>query len=313
MTTFRLTEDTRQALHCAATIGFFDGVHLGHVYVIDQLRRYAQARGLRSALITFDRHPRQVIDDSWQPQQLSTLEQKEELLRLRGVDYLVVLPFGEQMAQLSAYAFMRDVLGAQLGVEMLLTGYDNRFGHRAVGSSEGFEDYVRYGKELGIEVVCGQPLMMDGQAVSSSRIRRLLAEGRVDEAALCLGRPYGLQGQVVSGEHVGRQMGFPTANLSTLGQMSPGSGVYAVKVALAGEKTLYQGVTNIGKRPTFGVHQTTVETYILDFHRQIYGEQITLLFIKRLRDEQLFDSPDALARQMTTDVSHARMILNENL
>ena len=313
MTTIHLTQQTHLSLRCAATIGFFDGVHLGHEYVVSQLLRHAKERGLVSMVVTFDRHPRQVLHADGQPQQLSTLREKETLLRQTGIDYLVVLPFDDQMANLSAHDFMQHVLLEQLGVELLLTGYDNHFGHRTADSSEGFEDYVRYGQALGIEVVCGQPLILDGQAVSSSRIRRLLSEGKVEAAARCLGRHYGLQGQVVHGEQVGRQIGFPTANLSKTSQMIPWRGVYAVEVSLQGSEMPLAGVTNIGMRPTFDGDRQTIETHILDFHREIYDEQITIHFISRLRDEQHFRCADALAGQMAVDVAKAREILKYHL
>jgi len=158
MRVISLTEETRLTGSYAATIGFFDGVHLGHRYVLQQLCRQARERGLPSMAITFDRHPRQVVDTSWHPLLLTTLDEKIELLRQTDIDLLVVLPFNEQMACLSARDFMRLVLKERLGVSMLLTGYDNRFGHRTADSHEGFDDYVKYGREIGIDVFCGEGL-----------------------------------------------------------------------------------------------------------------------------------------------------------
>ena len=227
----------------AATIGFFDGVHRGHQFLVEQLRSEAQKRGLRSVVVTFDRHPRQVLQPDWHPQLLTTLAEKVRLLRLTGVDDVVVLHFDMQMASLSARDFMQQVLRRQLGVRLLLTGYDNRFGHRTADSNEGFDDYVAYGQQLGVEVLKAlpySPLSANSDDIShatticSSLIRRLLSEGSVGEAAVCLGRPYALQGTVVHGQQVGRQMGFPTANLQLQDecQLVPQNGVYAVWASL---------------------------------------------------------------------------------
>ena len=295
----------------AATIGFFDGVHRGHLFLVEQLCREASVRGLRPVVITFDRHPRQVLCDSWQPQLLTTLSEKERLLRQTGIDRLVVLHFDEELSRLSASDFMQHVLKEQLGVQMLLTGYDNHFGHRTKGTDEGFDDYVRYGQTMGIDVVEAQPLMLEGQAVSSSRIRRLLTQGEVEQAARCLGRPYELCGEVVEGEQVGRQIGFPTANLQLQSSclLMPEDGVYAVRVNLMDDDRQRMGVTNIGMRPTFDGHRHTIETHILDFHRSIYRQPMTIRFVARLRSEQHFDSAETLARQMAADVQRAKEIL----
>lgn len=291
----------------AATIGFFDGVHRGHQYLIGELRRIAAARSLPTMVITFDRHPREVVQAGWQPQLLSTLDEKLALLALTGVDVAVVLRFDAAMARLSARQFMAEVLADRLHVRMLLTGYDNRFGH---DRTEGFADYQRYGRELGIDVVGAEALQIDGTTGSSSVVRRLLAEGRVGEAATCLGRPYTLSGTVVHGEQVGRQMGFPTANLQPDDErkLLPASGVYAVRVELP-DGMLLPAMTNIGRRPTFQGHRQTVETHILARVYNIYGVRLTLHFVSRLRDEQTFPSPQALARQLEADKAEALRIL----
>lgn len=293
----------------AATIGFFDGVHLGHQSVISQLRAAAQKRGLQSMVITFERHPRQVLQSEWQPLLLTSLEEKKELLVRTGIDKLVVLRFDRAMSQLSSREFMERVLKHELGVSLLLTGYDNRFGHDRTAT---FDDYVAYGRELGIEVICGQPTDVAGQRVSSSLVRSLLSEGNVDLAAQCLGRPYQLTGQVGHGEQIGRQLGFPTANIivSKGNRLVPAPGVYAVCLSIKGDDTLLQGMMNIGTRPTFHGNQLTLEANIFDFNGDLYGQHLNVFFIERLRNEQAFSSAEALMKQMEHDAVQAREILS---
>ena len=328
MRVIALTDETRLTGCYAATIGFFDGVHLGHCYVLEQLHRLAQEKNMPSMAITFDRHPRQVVDTQWHPLLLTTLEEKIELLQQTGIDVLVVLPFDEKMASLSARDFMQHVLKERLGVRLLLTGYDNRFGHRTADSHENFHDYVRYGNEMGIDVVCGDGLQTSRHQVkkttrqqdsrtyvSSSLIRRLLSEGRVGEAAQYLGRPYSLSGIVVHGFEQGRKMGFPTANIQTDAcRLVPADGVYAVHVKsqisnLNSQISTLIGLTNIGMRPTFDGHRRTIETHILDFKGDLYGKHITIDFMERLRDEQHFESPEELTQQMMRDAETAKRIL----
>ena len=300
----------------AATVGFFDGVHRGHRYLIDQLKDEAARHGLKSMVITFDRHPRQVLCPDWQPQLLTTLEEKQLLLSTTGVDSITVLPFTPDLAQLTARRFISEVLAAQLGVKLLLTGYDNHFGHRTADSKEGFHEYVDYGREAGVEVVKAMPLAAHendfGQAcVSSSFVRRLLCEGMVEQAAECLGRQYSISGTVVHGHEQGRLMGFPTANMQVLPatRLIPLGGVYAVRVRLPHSTEELPAVTNIGTRPTFGsAQQQTVETYIPDFSADLYGQTISISFVARLRSERKFSSTAELARQMAMDVER----LNRN-
>lgn len=294
----------------AATIGFFDGVHQGHRFLIDRLCRIARERGMRSMVITFARHPRQVLQTDWQPQLLSTIDEKRELLRQTGIDRVEVLQFDVAMSELSAHDFMQQVLKERLGVELLLTGYDNRFGHNR---AEGFDDYVNYGRELGIEVMAGEPLAVKDTNVSSSRIRKLLQEGDVADAALCLGYPYPLSGCVVHGEQIGRQLGFPTANLALddACKLIPERGVYAVSVSIEGDSTVYGGMMNIGRRPTFEGHHTTLEVHLLQYSGDLYGKRLTVRFIARLREERPFPDRDALIAQMNEDKQQALQILNK--
>ena len=307
MKTFYYPGDALPLGSYAATIGFFDGVHRGHQYLIDQLRQAGAARGLTPMVITFDRHPREVVQTGWQPQLLSTTAEKLQLLAQTGIGVAVVLRFDAAMAGLSARRFMSEVLAAQLNVRLLLTGYDNRFGH---DRTEGFDDYRRYGREVGIDVVAARALQIEGVTGSSSVVRRLLADGRVGEAATCLGRPYTLSGVVVHGEQVGRRIGFPTANLQTddVHKLLPASGAYAVLAELSGGQQL-PAMTNIGTRPTFKGHRETIETHILARVDNLYGMRLTLHFVERLRGEQAFASPEALRQQLEEDRKKAEQLL----
>jgi riboflavin kinase/FMN adenylyltransferase len=298
----------------AATIGFFDGVHRGHRFLIDQLKAEAQSHGLGTMVITFGQHPRQIISPGWHPRLLTTPQEKKLLLQGTGIDRLVVLSFDKALSQLPARLFMQQVLRDKLGVGLLLTGYDNHFGHREPGTAaEGFADYVNYGRELGIEVVGAAPLSQDGLCPSSSVVRRLLAEGDVETAAKCLGRPYSLSGRVVHGHQVGRQIGFPTANIQSdhPDKLVPREGVYAVRVALQGVAGPWlPGMMNIGHRPTFNGHHTTLEAHLFDFHDSLYDQSVSVAFVARLRSEQSFGSADELVSQMQQDALVARCILS---
>ena len=314
MNTIYLNMKTRAELPpTVATIGFFDGVHRGHQYVVGCLKEQARRLGLPATVITFERHPRQVLQSDWQPQLLTTLDEKAALLAQLGVDQLVVLQFDRDMAALSARAFMERVLQRQLNVRLLLTGYDNRFGHNR---AETFDDYVGYGRDLGMSVVAAQPFSPDGLHVSSSVVRRCLSQGDVATAARCLGRPYSLAGRVVTGLHVGTGIGFPTANLcpTDAAKLIPASGVYAVNVRLGSEGAIRRGMTNIGTRPTFHGDHLTVETHIFGFEDNIYGQPIELLFVERLRQEQRFDSREQLVAQLRQDalMAEERLALPKN-
>lgn len=298
---------------CVATIGFFDGVHMGHRYLIDRLKETACQEHLLSTVITFERHPRQVLSPSWHPQLLTTLDEKTVLLSQTGIDQLVVLSFDAAMAALSARRFMADILYQQLGVQTLVTGYDNRFGHRAEGKTEGFDDYVAYGRELGMTVIQGDALVTDNIRVSSSKIRQMLLAGDVSLAVRCLGRPYELSGVVVDGQHVGTGLGFPTANLQLddPDKLIPSPGVYAVKVRVNQSMEWKHGMMNIGNRPTFNGHHQTLETHIFCFDDSIYGQSMTVSFISRLRSEMRFDSRESLALQLAVDARQAEEILKQ--
>ena len=287
-----------------ATIGFFDGVHIGHCHLINMLKKVARERGVEACVITFDRHPRQLVQPEWCPEMLTTLEEKTQLLEATGIDRCEVLHFDREMANQSAHDFMLHTLKEKLGVSILVTGYDNRFGHNR---SEGFEDYVRYGKEIGIEVIKGEELTDGSNNVSSSSIRRMLKEGRIEDATRCLGREYQLTGTVVGGEHIGRTIGFPTANIrpDDSSKLIPANGVYAVDVwSQAGDINRERAMLNIGTRPTFNGTATTIEVHIPHFAGNLYGSTLSIAFLRKIREERKFDSPEALVEQLNKDLNN---------
>ena len=316
-------------LGSVATIGSFDGVHRGHRCLLGQVRRIADERALKAVAITFGTPPRSVLGKGDCPK-LSTADERALLLRQAGMDEVAVLDFTPQMAAMTARDFMQQVLREQLGVRVLVIGYDHRFGR---GRSEGFDDYVRYGREIGIEVVRGEACIEDGEPVSSTRIRHLLEEGQVDEAAQLLGYRYTLRGRVVGGYREGRKMGFPTANICPLeaNKLIPADGVYAVRVDIDNENDdenchpegnfqlcfspsgqrpkgstfnfqFRKGMLNIGYRPTLNNgKERSIEVHILDFEGDLYGKDITVEFAHRLREERTFANTEELTGQLMRD------------
>ena len=290
-----------------ATIGMFDGVHLGHQFVLRHVVETAREQGLQSMAITFDQ-------TMYRDQVLTPIDAKRLLLSKTGIDRIEVLQFTDELRQMTAREFMQQVLKEQLDVKILLTGYDNRFGHNR---EEGFDDYVRYGKELGIEVRCLPPApsygmgMGEGATVSSSYIRRLLGEGHVGKASEGLGYPYTILGRVEHGEHVGTRLGFPTANLVLVDekQLIPAAGAYAVKVRMENSVEWKHGMMNIGMRPTFDGHKRTLEVHIFRLNEDLYGQELLVSFVERLREEKRFENVEALISQLQQDAVLAEQIL----
>lgn len=291
-----------------ATIGFFDGVHLGHRFLIEQVCEVATVRGLASSVITFPIHPRKVMQPGFHPELLTTCDEKVALLADTGIDYCFMLDFTLELAQLSAKQFM-EILKKHYRIQALVIGYDHRFGHNR---SEGFEDYVRYGHEQGIEVVLAQAYSNKDITISSSIIRRLLLEGNVSEAATCLGYHFFFDGTVVEGYHVGHKIGYPTANLHVTDpeKLVPADGVYAVYVFLGERK--YKGMLSIGYRPTLNNGtDRSIEVHIFDFNEDIYNQPMRISFVRRTRSELKFDSIEELVEQLHKDAIEATAILSE--
>ena len=303
--TFKRSLNTEQVF-CAA-IGFFDGVHRGHCYLIDQVKAEAAKRGLLPIVIAFEEHPRLAISGSrYWPELLTTNEQKLQLLARTGLAGCAMLHFTHDMSMLTSREFMQLILQKELDVHCLLIGYDHHFGSDL---SAGFKDYVRYGRELGIEVLRERPFVADGELqISSSATRRFLTGGNVEMARACLGHPYVLEGTVVEGHHAGTLMGFPTANMrpDCNEQIIPGRGVYAVNAAINGFS--YMGMLNIGWRPTLdNGDEQTIETHLLDYEGgDLYGHHIKLNFYRRIRDEHRFTNIEELQKQLAIDADQVR-------
>ncbi|MBQ6072297.1 MAG: bifunctional riboflavin kinase/FAD synthetase [Bacteroidales bacterium] len=291
-----------------AATGFFDGVHLGHRQVIDQLCAIARQRGEESLIVTFWPHPRSVLQqDADRLRLLTSLQEKRERCLSYGVDRFEVLPFTRAFSTLSAEAFVRDYLVDRFGVTTLILGYDHRLGHDRFESPQQMMDMVA---RCGVQPVRVEAFTAGSGAVSSTQIRTALYAGDVASATQMLGYRYSLCGVVVTGDKLGRTLGFPTANMLLYEPLKlvPGNGVYAVWVDVLGRRC--KGVCNIGTRPTVGLgHARRIETHILDFDEDIYGLDLRIEFCARLRDEQRFDSLDALTHQLHRDCRKAAEII----
>lgn len=293
----------------AATIGFFDGVHAGHQFLIDELKEMARQRNLPSAVITFPEHPRVVLHSDYQPKLLNSFEEKLMHLGATGIDYCIVLDFTPQLSQLTACEFITDILSEKLQVKTLLIGYDHRFGHNR---KDGFEQYVTYGAACGMEVIKATKYTEGKAAVSSSEIRRLLQSGEIEQANRLLTYPYQLKGKIVDGHKIGRQLGFPTANIRVDEpfKILPGAGVYAVWVYLDNKR--YKGMLYIGDRPTFDHDKKiSLEVNILDFCENIYNKEITVSFMRYMREDIKFTSADELKAQLEQDRETVNRFLSD--
>jgi riboflavin kinase/FMN adenylyltransferase len=283
-------------------IGSFDGVHLGHQYLLKRVKALAAEPGARSVVVTFEPHPRCVLEPSRCPKSLTTIEERLGLLHALGIDDGIVLKFTPQVAQLTAEEFVA-ALQASMNVVGVVCGNDFGFGYRRQGNPAWLRDH-------GIPVEVVEPFLLDGEELHSSAIRHLLGEGDIPGANQRLGRPFILRGTVEHGAEVGKGLGFPTANLAVqLNKLVPEPGIYAVRVRSPHGRHL--GAMNIGYRPTFGGDRLTIEVFLLDFEGDLYGAQLEVAFIARLRDEKKFASAEELAEAIAADVVETRRLLAE--
>ncbi len=286
-----------------ATVGTFDGVHLGHWSVLQEINRRAEATNRRSVLVTFDPHPLRIVRPEHAPLLLTTPVEKKEILAESGLEYAVFLSFTQALSKYEPRRFVEEILLARLGVEELVIGYDHGFGRDRAGDPE---TLVSIGSELGFSVDVVPPVSAGGEPVSSSRIRAAIQRADMPEAQACLGRPYSVRGVVVRGDGRGRGLGFPTANLRVgeRDKLIPPEGIYAVRAQLRSGS--YGGALHLGPRPTFKGSPPTIELHILDFDRDIYGEDVRVDFLRYLREIRPFSTVAALVEQMKEDVDAAR-------
>lgn len=288
------------------TVGTFDGVHIGHQSILKSVNQFASETGGDSVVVTFHPHPRMVLGSH--VYLLSTRDEKRDALRKAGISHLVEIPFTKEFAGISAAQFV-EYIATKLKPEVIVIGYDHGFGQNRSGS---IEHLYRYGKDFGFRVVEIGELELGNHHVSSSVLRWLLQEGDALMATALLGRYYSISGKVVRGNQIGKLIGYPTANLyiEDPNKLIPAMGVYASRVVYKGE--LFNGMTNIGMRPTINAHKLTIETNIFDFDRDIYYESITVELVKRIRNEKKFGNLDMLKKQLGTDREKAVQFLNEN-
>jgi riboflavin kinase/FMN adenylyltransferase len=280
------------------TVGSFDGIHLGHWAVLQEIALRAERRQLGSVLVTFDRHPLTVVRPEVAPHLLTTADEKKEILTQSGLDYVAFLPFTRSLSCYSPEEFVRLVLVNRFRVRELVIGYDHGFGK---GRSGGIELLRHLGEELGFAVDVVGAVRVDSQPVSSTNLRRAVAAGQVEQVSRQLGRPYSFRGPVVYGMGRGRHLGFPTANIQAPGggKLLPCRGIYAVLASLRTE--IRPALLHLGPRPTFAGSPPSIELYILDFDGEIYGETVRVDFLKRIRDVRPFASAAELVEQMQVD------------
>ncbi len=293
--------------YAVVTSGTFDGVHTGHQSVIKKVTEIAQQNNGESVILTFWPHPRLVLNnDKNELKLINTIEEKESILRSYNIDHFIKVPFTRDFARLSSEEFIVNILVNKIGTKKLVIGYNHRFGRNREGS---FDNLVENSAKYGFEVEEIPRQEVNNIGISSTLIRKALHEGDVDTARNYIGRPYIMIGSVIHGDHLGHTLGFPTANIQVneVYKLIPGNGTYAVLVII--ENNTYRGMLNIGFRPTVNGKQRRIEVHILDFKDEIYGEKITVLFIKRLRDEKKFDSIEALKAQLALDRENVIKIL----
>ncbi|MFQ5672010.1 MAG: bifunctional riboflavin kinase/FAD synthetase [Nitrospinales bacterium] len=289
------------------TIGNFDGIHRGHQSIFRRVVQKAREKNGTSVVLTFNPHPVKVLAPEKSPRLLTSFKQKMRLIADCGIDCVVCEEFDHRLARMPAADFARTLLADRLRAREIMVGSGFVFGRGREGA---IADLAKFGEQLGFAVHIVDPVKAGGEIVSSSRIRTLLSAGEVEQAAELLGRPYSLSGPVVEGRRAGKNLGIPTANVRPDEDLSPPRGVYAVRVFLDGEE--HSGVVNVGFNPTFNGKRLSVEVHLFDFNRQIYGREIDVRFIRRIRGEVAFSSTDALVRQIEQDIQTAKTLLTEH-
>ncbi len=284
-------------------LGNFDGVHLGHQAIFHHVRSRVHAIQGTGMVFTFEPHPARVLRPEHAPPLLTTFEQKMQLIAAEGIEVGLRVPFTDVFAQQQPKAFIQEVLCDTIGARELVVGYDFRFGHERAGTVKYLQEAA---STYGYEVTVVEAISVAGLTVSSSNIRQLVRRGDVEDASRLLGRYYAIEGPVVEGFRRGRTIGFPTANVRSINEIVPQTGVYAVRVRWRDEPL--DGVANVGYNPTFGNDVLSVEAHLFDFQADLYGETIRVEFVRKIREERKFDSVDSLIAQIAQDAEQARAI-----
>jgi riboflavin kinase/FMN adenylyltransferase len=281
------------------TVGTFDGIHMGHRKIIDALLSQAREKNLISTLLTFEPHPKTVVQDSpHRIKLLTTLEEKLEMLHEIGMERVIIARFTREFSEMNYKAYVEEILLNRLRAACIIIGYDHSFGRNRIGN---FKELENLSNLYSFDLMEIGPFKIDNQTISSTRIRNYIDEGKMESAAKMLGHYYALEGIVVKGEGRGQRLSFPTANLMIENQnkLTPKEGVYVVDCDVLGER--FRGMANIGFKPTFGGVSRTVEVHIFNFSKDIYGEKISIQFIQRLRDEVKFNNEEQLIKQLNVD------------
>jgi len=302
-----LTNITTKFKNSIVTLGNFDGLHLGHQALINMVVGRAKETGASSLVVTFRPHPLKILAPEKCPPLISIYEEKIKLFERLGIDVLVKIPFTMEFSSMPSSDFVKDVLCDLLGAREIFVGYNYRFGKGREGN---IETLKKLGKKLGFTVKEVEQVSLQGEEISSSKIRQLLKDGEVEHAAKLLGRTYAITGIVIRGDGRGRGLGFPTANIVPKHTIVPANGVYAARLYVRDK--LYDGIANIGMRPTFNKESLTVEVNIFDFNEDIYSEEVSLYFVRKIREEKKFADAGELVSQIFSDIKTAKKILAEH-
>ncbi|NDC30127.1 MAG: bifunctional riboflavin kinase/FAD synthetase [Bacteroidetes bacterium] len=311
MRIYRGLDNLEKIQNAVVTQGTFDGVHLAHKIILSKVKQLAKNKNGESVVMTFEPHPRMVLKPNTHDLKLlTTLDEKIELLQKEGIQNLIVIPFTIEFSQIQSQAFIKQILVDKIGTKTLVIGYDHRFGKNREGS---FEHLKNYNNDYGFEVEEVSEQLVDEIAVSSTKIRKALNEGKITIAAKYLGRNYSIKGTVVKGRQLGRTIGYPTANLivDSENKLIPSDGVYAVKVIV--NSNTFGGMLNIGNNPTVEGKGRSIEVNIFDFSEDIYNQSISIIFVNKLREEEKFNGLDALKTQLEKDKLLAIEVIQNSL
>lgn len=302
MKVFKSIEEIQNIEETATALGNFDGIHLGHQALIREAVTQARRKGLKSAVFTFSNHPKNVISGTNMVKNIIYCDEKVAILEAMGVDYLFSLDYTMEFGAMTPQQFSSELLRKTFRARHVVCGFNYRYGYKAEGDSR---TLIQQGCILGFDVSVMDPVSMDGSVVSSTLIRGLIAQGEMEECSRYLGRNYAIGGTVIEGNHIGRTIGFPTCNITVDETMvAPANGVYVTNCRVDGQ--LHPAITNVGSKPTIGMYQKNVETHLLDFSGNLYGREIRVEFLKKLRDERKFENVEALAEEIHRNCRTAR-------